>query len=87
MSRALYDPVMGTITFRTDEETDAALQRLREQAGGATQSEVIRQAILDADRAAQQEQLRRWAEEVMADPEQVAITKGARKEMDAIRAW
>jgi predicted transcriptional regulator len=87
MSRTLYNPFMGTITFRVDEETEAALRRLREHANGATQSEIIRTAILDADRAAQQEELRRWAQEVMADPDQVAITRGAHREMNSIRAW
>lgn len=87
MSYTVYDPAMSTITFRVDEETDAALQRLREHSSGATQSEIIRRAILDADKAAQQEELRRWAEEVMADPAQVAITMSAHKEMNSIRAW
>lgn len=76
---------MATITFRTDEAVDAALERLR--AEGKTQSDVIRQAILDADRAVLIERIKAEAAEIMADPEQVAITMEVNRYMDSIRAW
>jgi len=75
---------VATITFRTDGEIDAALDRLRSQ--GKSQSEAIRQAILYADRAAKLEEVKRWAAEIMADPEQVAITMEVHRYMDSIRA-
>jgi Arc/MetJ-type ribon-helix-helix transcriptional regulator len=76
---------MATITFRTDNETDAAIQRLRRRAGvSASQSDVIRQAILDADRVDRNERLRHEAAEIMADPEQAAETMRANAFMEAL---
>ena len=77
-----------TSSFRTDQGVEAAIERLRALAEpGASRSDVIRQAILDADKAAERAELRRWAEEIMADPEQVAETRRANAYMDSIRAW
>jgi predicted transcriptional regulator len=71
-------------TFRSDDETEAALEQLT--AGGATRSEAIRQAILDAAKAAREEEIKQWAAEVMADPAQVAITKKVNRYTESIRA-
>lgn len=75
-----------TTSFRTDSEVEAAIERLRAHAA-ATRSEVIRQAILDADKAMERAELVRWAAEIMADPEQVAETMRVNEYMDSVRAW
>lgn len=78
----------GTTSFRTDEQVEAAISGLIAASEPArSRSEVIRQAILDAAKLAQREALRREAEALMADPEQVAETMRVHAEMDAIRAW
>lgn len=50
-----------------DEETEAALERLQAITPGP-RGEVIRRAILEADRQAQREAVRREAEAVANDP-------------------
>ena len=77
---------MSTISFRADDETEAALDRLQSRSPGVSRTDVIRRAILDADRRAKEEALRGWAEEVLADPDQVAETLRVNRYMDSIRA-
>ncbi|MGQ0845640.1 MAG: ribbon-helix-helix protein, CopG family [Sporichthyaceae bacterium] len=75
-----------TLTFRADAEVDAALTRLQESQQ-ASVSDVIRRAILDAAKAADREETRRWAEEQLADPEQVALTLQVNRDMQARSAY
>ncbi len=79
---------MTTTSFRTDAQLEQAIAALL-AAGpvGRSRSEVIRQAILDAARAAERDALRREAEAMMADPAIVAETLVANAEMAEHRAW
>jgi len=76
---------MTVVNFRTDERSDRALAELT--ADGATVSEAIRQALVDAVRLRRREQMRRESSEVSEDPGEVAESKAVLREMEALRAW
>ncbi|MBA3292639.1 MAG: hypothetical protein H0T40_02610 [Geodermatophilaceae bacterium] len=76
---------MTVVNFRTDERSDRALAELT--ADGATVSEAIRQALVDAVRLRRREQMRRESREVSEDPREVAESKAVLREMEALRAW
>jgi len=76
---------MTVVNFRTDERSDRALAELT--ADGATVSEAIRQALVDAVRLRRREQMRRESREVSEDPGEVAESKAVLREMEALRAW
>jgi predicted transcriptional regulator len=76
---------MITITFRTDDDVDAALADLT--SGDRDRSQVIREAILAAWRLRQSEQLRAEAEAVAADPDDVAEARSVLADMESLRAW
>jgi hypothetical protein len=76
---------MTTLTFRTDPETDRALAHLT--ADGTSTSEAIRAALIAADRARIEAQIRAESEELMNDPEDLAEMRAIREDMDALRAW
>ncbi|MGQ0466746.1 MAG: ribbon-helix-helix protein, CopG family [Sporichthyaceae bacterium] len=76
-----------SLNIRIDDEVDAAIARLRQSAGAVSASEVVRRAILDADRARLREQMRADAAALMADPDEVAETMRVNAEMDEHRAW
>lgn len=64
---------------------DQALAELT--ADGATVSEAIRQALVDAVRLRRREQMRRESREASEDPDEVAESKAVLREMKALRAW
>lgn len=76
---------MSTITFRADDEVDAALAALT--SGDRDRSQVIREAILAAWRHRQAEQLRTEAEAVAADADDVAEARSVLADMESLRAW
>lgn len=75
---------MATITVRTDPEVDRALKSLTR--GGRSRSEVVRSAILEAERAQRRARLRAEAQRLRDDPDDVAASRRLAAEMDAIRA-
>lgn len=76
---------MATITFRTDEAVDEALEAL---AGTEkSRSEAVREAILLAYRELRHAQLRAEAEALRDDPDDVAASKQLAAEMESVRAW
>jgi predicted transcriptional regulator len=76
---------MTTITFRADDDVDAALAELT--SGDRDRSQVIREAILAAWRLRQAERLRAEAETVASDPDDLAETRSVLADMESLRAW
>lgn len=76
---------MATLTIRTDSEIERALAALTDD--GRTRSEVVRAAILGAERAQRRARLRAEAEQLRDDPDDVAAARELAAEMDAVRAW
>lgn len=76
---------MGTISIRTDSEVERALTELMHD--GASRSEVVRAAILDAERARRRTRLRAEADALRNDPDDAAASRALAMEMDAARAW
>jgi Arc/MetJ-type ribon-helix-helix transcriptional regulator len=76
---------MTVRSFRTDPETDAALEYL--QADGADRSEVIRDAIKLAGRAARIKRIRADAERLRNDPDDLAEMRQIQTEMGELRVW
>ena len=75
---------MSTLTIRTDPEVERALDTLT--SGGASRSEAVRSAILEAERALRRARMRAEAEQLRNDPDDVAASRALAEEMDAIRA-
>lgn len=84
-----YDPYyhrhMAVVNFRTDERSERALAELT--ADGATVSDAIRQALVDAVRLRRREQMRRESLELSNDPADLAASRQVLNEMDELRAW
>jgi hypothetical protein len=76
---------MGTITFRSDESSDAALTELT--ADGVDRSEAIRRALIEAAARRRAERLRAQAEALANDPEDLAEMRRVQADMAALRAW
>lgn len=76
---------MPVVNFRTDEQSERALAELT--ADGASVSEAVRQALVDAIRLRRREQMRLESQEVSSDPEERAESRRVLEEMDELRAW
>lgn len=76
---------MAVVNFRTDDRSQRALAELT--ADGATVSEAIRQALIDAVRLRKRDQMRRESMEALADPADLAESRQVLSEMDELRAW
>lgn len=76
---------MAVMNFRTDEPSERALAELT--ADGATVSDAIRQALVDAVRLRRREQMRRESVEAAGDPADLAESRQVRAEMEELRAW
>lgn len=74
------------LTTRLDDDTETALDRLVEETG-KNASQLVRDLILDAQRASLNEQIRAEAAAIMADPEQVAEIAEVQRIMEPLRAW
>jgi hypothetical protein len=76
---------VAVIHVRTDPETDRALSELT--AEGANKSQAIRDAILEAARRRRTGRLRRQAEDLAADPDDLAEMRRVQDETEHLRAW
>jgi len=76
---------MSTLTIRTDAEVERALESLTRD--GRSRSDVVRAAILAAEREQRRSRLRAEAEALRDDPEDVAESRRLAAEMDVVRAW
>jgi len=76
---------MATLTFRTDEQVDAALRDL--MSDHSDRSTAIRQAILVAWRLRQAEALRAEATSLTEDDEDLAEMRSVQIDLEALRAW
>jgi Arc/MetJ-type ribon-helix-helix transcriptional regulator len=76
------DMAEKAISVRLDAEAQRALERLMEQ--GVSQSEAIRQALIDAARERRREQVRADAERVGNDPADRAVIAEIREFMDEL---
>lgn len=79
-----YGVGMPVLNFRTDEASERALAELT--ADGATTSEAIRQALVDAVRLRRREQMRAESIEMMNDEADLAESRQVLAEMDELRA-
>ncbi len=77
--------LMTVVNFRTDERSERALAELT--ADGATVSDAIRRALVDAARLRRREQMRRESLEVSRSADDLAESRAVQQEMDEIRAW
>ncbi|WP_283134484.1 hypothetical protein [Rhizohabitans arisaemae] len=76
---------MTVLTIELDAQTEAALDELTEDGGSPEQ--VIRDAILDAQRRRRNDRLRAQAEAVGRDPTDRAEAQAIMRDMDDLRAW
>jgi hypothetical protein len=76
---------MPVVNFRTDERSERAIAELT--ADGATVSEAIRQALVDAVRLRRREQMRRESLEASANSADLAESRRVLTEMEELRAW
>lgn len=76
---------MSTITFRTDDTVDAALAALT--SNDRDRSQAIRDAILLAWRARQDEIVKAEAEALAADEGDRAEARQVLSDMETLRAW
>lgn len=77
--------LVGSITFRSDETSDAALRELTED--GSDRSEVIRRALTEAAARRRAERLRAQAQALANDPDDLAEMRRVQAEMATLRAW
>jgi Arc/MetJ-type ribon-helix-helix transcriptional regulator len=84
MTHAVRSEAMAekAISVRLDTEAQRALERLTER--GVSQSQAIRQALIDAAKASVLEQVRADAERVGNDPEDRALMAEIREYMDEL---
>lgn len=75
---------MTVVNFRTDAESQAALDRLT--ADGVSVSAAIRQALLDSVRMRKRDQMRRESSELVDDADDVAASRDILAHMDELRA-
>lgn len=76
---------MPTLTIRTDADVERALTSL--MGDGRSRSEAVREAILAAEREQRRAHMRKEAEALRADVEDVEASRMLAAEMDAVRAW
>jgi hypothetical protein len=76
---------MPVMNFRTDERSERALAEL--MADGATASDAIRRALVDAVRLRRREQMRAESLALMNDDVDRAESRQVLLEMDELRAW
>ena len=76
---------MSTITVRTDEEVEAALDALT--ADGRSRSQAVRAAVLEAARARIRRQVEVESRALARDPDDLAEARAVQADMEALRAW
>ncbi len=76
---------MPLVNFRTDERSERALAEL--MSDGATASEAIRQALVDAVRLRRRDQMRAESTALTTSRSDLAETRKVLADMDKLRAW
>lgn len=76
---------MGTLTIRTDADVDRALEALT--SGGQAKSDVVRNAILLAERTERRARMRAEAEALRDDPSDVTQARQLAADMEQLGAW
>jgi uncharacterized protein YoaH (UPF0181 family) len=76
---------VAVVNFRTDARSEAALAEL--MADGASASEAIRQALVDAVRLRRRERMRAESAALINDPADLAESRRVLAAMDELRAW
>lgn len=76
---------MSSLKIRTNPEVERALAALTGE--GRSHSEVVRAAILEAERTQRRARMRAEAESLRDDPADVGASKALAAEMDDARAW
>jgi len=77
---------MTQLAIRLDEPTEQALTRLVENTGH-TRSEIVREAVINLDRARLIDRMRRESLAVVSDKDDLAESETILDEMRARRAW
>ena len=78
---------MAVLTVRVDSAVERALEYLLSQRAGETRSDVVREAILAAEKAARRARMREESATLAADPEERAAAKLLAAEMAEYSAW
>ena len=78
---------MRVLTVRVDSAVERALEYLLSQRAGETRSDVVREAILAAEKAARRARMREESATLAADPEERAAAKLLAAEMAEYSAW
>ena len=76
---------MAMLTVRTDDEVERALSTLT--ADGASRSQAVRAALLEAARARVRADLEREARALNEDPDDLAEARAVQADMESLRAW
>lgn len=76
---------MGTLTIRTDADVDRALEALTSR--GQAKSDVVRNAILLAERTERRARMRAEAEALRDDPSDAAQARQLASDMEQLSAW
>ena len=76
---------MSTITVRTDDEVEAALEALT--ADGRSRSEAVRAAVLEAARARIRAELEAESRRLAEDPDDLAEARAVQSDLEPLRAW
>jgi len=78
---------MAVKTFRTDAETDQALEYLGGELGDDSFTSIVRHCLLETAHTHRQAALRAEAKALRDDPEDVAEMRAVMQDMEAISAW
>ena len=81
-----YNMHMSVLTFRTDPGVDQALDFLAKYTG-TSKSQVIRNAVLAAEREARRERMKQEALALTADPADLKEAQAVRAFMGGSDAW
>ncbi|MDR2373857.1 MAG: hypothetical protein LBD77_07130 [Bifidobacteriaceae bacterium] len=78
---------MSVLTIRLDDRLGEALAYLQANAGGASKSQVTRDALLAAEQAAKRAALRAESRALTADTADQAAIRELTAEMAGVNAW
>lgn len=78
---------MTVVTVRVDSAVERALEYLLAQREGETRSDVVREAILELERATRRTRLREESAALRDDPEDRAAARLLAAEMAQYSAW
>jgi predicted transcriptional regulator len=78
---------MTVLTIRTDSAVERALEYLLAERTGETKSDVVREAILELEKATRRARMRAESMALREDPEYQAEMRAVQAEMEHLRAW